>query len=69
MILWQKELRRSNVVNVAAIRCWKCLGWRDNATCNGGLAHRTKWTGKNPEKVRGLSRKYGEEHKEEQSRI
>ncbi len=44
-----------------------------DAACNGYVAHRKKWADNNPEKVRELSRKYGEEHKEEkestQSRI
>ena len=53
-------------------QCCKCRGHKvlgmfrgDNATCNGCLAHKKKWAGNNPEKVRKLSRKYGEEHKEE----
>ena len=37
----------------------------ENATCNGCLAHRKKWADNNPEKVKELSRKYGEEPKEE----
>ena len=39
----------------------------DNVTCNrcnACLAHGKKWAGNNPEKVRELSQKYGEEHKE-----
>ena len=36
-----------------------------DAACNGYLAHRKKLADNNPEKVRELSRKYGEEHKEE----
>jgi len=35
------------------------------STCNGCLAHRKTCADNNPEKVRELSRKYGEEHKEE----
>ena len=37
----------------------------ENATCNRCLAHRKKWVENIPERVRVLSRKYGEEHKEE----
>ena len=25
-VLWWKKLRRSNVLNVEGIRCWKCFG-------------------------------------------
>ena len=32
---------------------------------NGCLAHRKKWANNSPEKVSELSRRYGEEHKEE----
>ena len=56
------------VEEVEKKQCWKCKGHKalemfrgDNATCNGCLAHRKKWA----EKVRELSRKYGEEYKEE----
>ena len=37
----------------------------ENATFNGCLAHREKWAGNNPEKVRELPWRYGEERKEE----
>ena len=37
----------------------------DNATCNRCLAHWKKWAGNSPKKVRELSRKYCEEHKEQ----
>ena len=60
------------VEEVEKKQCWKCRGHKvlemfrgENATCNGCLAHRKKWAGNNPEKVKELSRKYGEEHKEE----
>ena len=60
------------VEEVEKKQCWKCKGHKalemfrgDNATCNGCLARRKKWADNNPEKVRELSRKYGEEHKEE----
>ena len=56
------------VVEEVEKQCCKCRGHKvlnmfrgDNATCNGCLAHRKKWAGSNPEKVRELSRKYGEE--------
>ena len=52
-------------------QCCKCRGHQvlemfkgDNATCNGCLAHRKKWAGNNPAKVRELSQRSGE-HKEE----
>ena len=41
-------------------QCCKCRGHQvlemflgDNATCNGCLAHRKRWAGNNPAKVRG----------------
>ena len=64
VILWWKKLRKNSVVNVEGIRCWKCSAGKMLLAmlC---LAHRKKWADNNPEKVRELSQKYGEEHKEE----
>ena len=60
------------VEEVEKKQCCKCGGHKvlemfsgENATCNVCLAHRKKWADNNPEKVRELSRKYGEEQKEE----
>ena len=78
---WGKHLKTTKhgiacgdivVEEVEKKQCCKCGGHKvlemfsgENATCNVCLAHRKKWADKNPEKVRELSRKYGEEHKEE----
>ena len=78
---WGKHLKTTkhgitsgNIVveEVEKKQCCKCRGHKvlemfrgENATCNVCLAHRKKWADSNPEKVRELSRKYGEEHKEE----
>ena len=52
--------------------CCKCTEHKvlemfsgENATCSGCLAHRKKWEGNTLQKVREVSRKYGEEHEEE----
>ena len=62
------------VEEVGKKQCCKCRGRKvldmlrgDSATCNGCLAHRKKWAGNHTEKVCELSRKYGEEHKEEKN--
>ena len=78
---WGKHLKTTkhgitsgNIVveEVEKKQCCKCRWHKvlemfsgENATCNVCLAHRKKWADNNPEKVRELSRKYGEEHKEE----
>ena len=53
-------------------QCCKCRGHKvldmfrgDRDTCTGCPARRKKWADNNPEKVRELSWKYGEERKEE----
>ena len=78
---WGKHLKTTKhgiacgeivVEEVEKKQCCKCRGHKvlemfsgENATCNGCLAHRKKWADNNPEKVKELSWKYGEEHKEE----
>ena len=54
-------VRRFVVEEVEKKQCWKCREHKglemfreDNATCNGCLAHREKWAGNNPEKVKEL---------------
>ena len=49
------------VEEVEKKQCWKCREHKglemfreDNATCNGCLAHREKWAGNNPDKVKEL---------------
>ena len=62
-ILWLKKLRKK--------RCWKCRGHKglemfrgENATCNGCLAHREKWAGNNPEKIKELWQNYHVENRD-----
>ena len=78
---WGKHLRTTKhgiacgdivVEDVGKKQCCKCRGHKglemfrgNNATCNGCLAHREKWAGNNPEKVRELWQTYHAEHREE----
>ena len=78
---WGKHLKTTkhgitsgNIVveEVEKKQCCKCRGHKglemfrgNNATCNGCLAHREKWAGNNPEKVRELWQTYHAEHREE----
>ena len=78
---WGKHLKTTKhgiacgdivVEEVEKKQCCKCGGHKvlemfsgENATCIGCLAHGKKLANNNPEKVKELSRKYGEEHKEE----
>ena len=78
---WGKHLKTTKhgivcgdtvVEEVEKKQCCKCRGHKvlemfsgAKTTCNVCLAHRKKWADNNPEKVGELSRKYGEEHKEE----
>ena len=82
---WRKHLKTTkhgitsgNIVveEVEKKQCCKCRGHTvlemfsgENATCNVCLAHRKTWSKNNPEKIRELSQKYGEEHKEEKEGI
>ena len=78
---WGKHLRTTKhgiacgdivVEEAEKQQCCKCRGHKglemfrgNNATCKGCLAHREKWAGNNPEKVRELWQTYHAEHREE----
>ncbi len=77
---WEKHLktRKHGIVcgdivveEVEKKRCWKYRGHKglemfrgENATCNGCLAHREKWAGNFPEKLKELWQNYHVENRD-----